>query len=185
MRACHILTNAVISVAFEETTPGEPVTLATMKDYLKVSVTDDDNLIEGMIIDARQWIEKRCGISLKPKTVTAIIEVMNEQELPYGPVVLDSVIVRDEEGEEIESPRLVGLSGDYVFIEGRGRFMIEYEAGYATPPKPLQEAIKAYVAYSYENRGDELRSGDIDQAENQFARIARNKSNPYRRTVGF
>lgn len=187
MRTCHpIRTNAVIDAQFvEDLEAVEPVSLVDMKNYLKVDYTTDDALIESMIKDGRMWIEKRCGISFIQKTVMALVEVMNEQELPYGPMAKLGILVEDEEGNTVTSPSLIGLDFGFISLQGYGRFTVTYQAGFDGWPQSLQEALKAYVAYSYENRGDELRSGNIDNSENAFARIARKKSNPYRRTVGF
>jgi len=47
-------------------------------------------------------------------------------------------------------------------------------------PQELKQAIKAHVAFSYENRGDE-----IEESDTPYAKIARAKSNMFRRTIGF
>lgn len=182
MGYCYpILTNAVIDVVLNE---GDsvvfPVTLDKMKEYLKVSTTADDDLIIEMIQEARIWVEKRCGISIVEKEVTAILEVMNEQELPYGPIQKDTIAVLNSEGDTVTDPVLIGLDGGYISLRGNGRFEVSYTAGMATVPQDLQGAIKAYVAFSYENRGDEL-----DKSTQPFAVLARKKSNMYKRTIGF
>lgn len=182
MDYCHpIRTNAVIDVVLDEgDSVAFPVTLDVMKDYLKISTTADDELIVAMITEARIWAEKRCGISIVEKEVTAIIEVMNEQELPYGPIQKDTIVVVNSEGDTVTDPVLIGLDGGYISLRGVGRFEVSYTAGMATVPQDLQGAIKAYVAFSYENRGDEL-----DKSAQPFAVLARKKSNMYKRTIGF
>lgn len=182
MNTCHpIRTNAVIDIVF--TDPGvitEPVTLDEMKNYLKVSTTADDIMITEMITEARVWVEKRCGISIIERAVTAIVEVMNEQELPYGPIQKSTIVVLNSDGDTVTSPVLIGLDGGYISLRGYGRFEITYTAGMTTVPEDLRGAIKAYVAFSYENRGDEL-----DKSAQPFAVLARKKSNMYKRTIGF
>lgn len=151
-----------------------------MKAYLKVSTTEDDTLIQEMLLEARFWVEKRCGISLFEKQITAIVEVMNEQELPYGPIQKATITVLDSEGAAVTNPVLIGLDGGYISLRGYGRFEVSYMAGMETVPEDLKGAIKAYVAFSYENRGDEL-----DKSNQPFAVLARKKSNMYKRTIGF
>lgn len=151
-----------------------------MKAYLKVSTTEDDTLIQEMLLEARFWVEKRCGISLFEKQITAIVEVMNEQELPYGPIQKDTIVVLNADGDTVAEPVLIGLDNGYISLRGYGRFEVTYTAGMASVPEDLRGAIKAYVAFSYENRGDEL-----DKSNQPFAVLARKKSNMYKRTIGF
>lgn len=180
----NIRTNAVIDVVATETgtpTVTEPVSLLQMKQYLKMeNISADDAVITDMIKEARTWVERRCGISLITKSVTAILEVMTSIELPYGPVDKASIEVLNNNGETVETPVLSGLDGGFIRIANRGRFEVTYDAGYSTVPQDLIQAIKAHVAYSYENRGDEL-----DKSNKPYAMEAKAKSNPYRRTIGF
>lgn len=180
----NIRTNAVIDVVLSEIAdpmPPEPVSLVAMKQYLKMeNISADDSVITDMIKEARRWVERRCGISIVSKGVTAIVEVMNSLELPYGPIDKDSITVLDNNGETVSTPRLVGLDGSFICLEGFGRFEVSYEAGYAEVPQELLQAIKAHVAFSYENRGDEL-----DKSNKPYAMEAKAKSNLYRRTIGF
>lgn len=187
MRACrNIFTNAVIDVVLnEESDPpiAEPVTPAEAKAWLKMEGTfdADSQIITNLITEGRRWVENRCGISVVQKGVQAIVEVMNYQELPYGPVAdLSSISVLNDEGETVVGPRIVGLDGGYPSIEGFGRFTVSYDAGMTAVPQDIKGAILSYVAFAYENRGDE-----IDESDEPFAKLARKKSNPYRRTTGF
>lgn len=180
----RITTNAVVDVVVAEIADPvtEPVTLQEVKDYLKVSTTSDDVVITEMIKEARIWVERRCGISVIPKEVNAILEVMNSQELPYGPVFdLELIdVVNDLNDDVISSPNVVGLAGGFPSLNGYGRFKVAYGAGYTECPQDLKQAIKAAVAFNYENRGDEL-----DKSNKPYAEEARRKSNPYKRTIGF
>lgn len=179
----RITTNAVVDVVVTETAipVTEPVALQEVKDYLRVSTTADDVVITEMITEARIWVERRCGISVIPKEVNAILEVMNSQELPYGPILeFDSIIIIDENEDVVSDPNIIGLPGGYPSLNGYGRFTLSYDAGYAICPQDLKQAIKAAVAFNYENRGDEL-----DKSTKPYAEEARRKSNPYKRTIGF
>ena len=46
----------------------EPLTLVEAKAHLRVDVTDDDALITGLIIAARQYVEQRCWCALLNQT---------------------------------------------------------------------------------------------------------------------
>lgn len=180
----NIRTNAVIDVVLSEAadpeTP-EPVSLVAMKQYLKMeNISADDAVITNMIKEARKWVERRCGVSLIPKGVTAIVEVINSIELPYGPIDKASITVLDNNGDTVTGPNLSGLDGGFIRLQGFGRFEVAYDAGYAEVPQELLQAIKAHVAFSYENRGDEL-----DKSNKPYAKEAKAKSSLYRRTIGF
>lgn len=179
----RIVTNAVVDVVVEEITDPvlvEPVTLQEMKDYLRISITEDDTVISQMITEARQWIEKRCGVLLIQRNVTAIVEVMNSIYLPYGPISKASVVVNNQYDELIDDPALSGLDGGFIALNGYGMFTVTYLGGYTDCPQALKQALKAAVAFNYENRGDEL-----DKSRKPYAMEAKAKSNPYRRTITF
>ncbi len=122
-RENHITSNRVVDVVLTNvSTVVEPVTLAEVKNYLKtnsIADVDEDALTTDMITEAREWVEKRCGISLIAKTVSTILELYNRQELPYGPVITNDptnkpIVVKDKDGVIIDlstvncSPRLLG-----------------------------------------------------------------------------
>ena len=52
----------------------EPLTTVEVKNYLKVDFTDDDDLIDILIMSARQWVEKHCNIGLLPQTITEVYD---------------------------------------------------------------------------------------------------------------
>lgn len=179
----HIRTNAVVDVVLTvqaDPAQAEPVTVAEAKEYLRISTSTDDSVIGHMITEAREWVEKRCGISILKKDVVAIVEVMNRQELPYGPIDKASISATNIEGVMVSNPVLTGLDGGYISIGGYGQFTVSYTAGMDIVPQDIKQAIKAAVAFSYENRGDEL-----DKSNKPYAKEARMKSNHYRRTIGF
>src|SRR5689334_3438146 len=80
--------------------PTEPVTVEEVKSYMRLEgfqdvdeseateFTEDDNLIEELIISARKRLEKLYGISLVPKTFRATLtNLAGDIEIPNGPVV--------------------------------------------------------------------------------------------------
>jgi len=167
--------NKVIDVVFTYALPVvEPVTLAEVNAYMKVDYPDEDDLIEDDLIkEAREWVEVACGISVIARTVTAIISVLNRQELPYGPVA-SITNVKDATGtiittgftfEGTQFPRLLGS----------GLYKVTYQAGYAPLPKPLKIAIMARVLADYEHRGD------VDAAG--YSKIAWKHAKQYNRVL--
>ena len=66
----------------------EPVSLADMKEHLRVDITDDDDLITAQIVAARRWIEQYCNRSLFTQTLTAYFDRMplDRIMLPQSPV---------------------------------------------------------------------------------------------------
>lgn len=96
----------------------EPITLAEMKTHLRVSTTDQDDLITSLIIAAREYVEAYCGRSLVTQTreqlqdafidgVTPIVqyEMMGWSMTPirvyYGPIQsVSSIKYIDSNGDQ-------------------------------------------------------------------------------------
>ena len=172
-----MLVNQIINVDedFESGDITEPVTLTQAKNYLRLEgfTSDDsgeqefdfdDTLIESMITEARMWVEKYTGLYLVPRTLTVVL--LNQAgyiELP-GPVLGTITWANDA------TPVMVGRK---VETKYDCKLTATYEAGYTSDwPKWVENSILAYVAWAYENRGDE-QAGSPERA----AAIAR----PHRR----
>lgn len=153
----------------------EPVTLAEVKAYANIDYPDWDALIEQtMIIAAREWVETYCGVSVISRFVKALISVYVSQELPYGPVKnLQTIIVKDEQGNTVTAPTLRGLN--FVHLMDRGVYTVEYEAGFVSVPKAIKQGICAKVLAGFENRGDKV--------VNDYDAIARALVKPYTRKL--
>jgi uncharacterized phiE125 gp8 family phage protein len=78
------------------TTPpaAEPVLLAEMKNYLKIesSVTDDDDLIESLIKDARLFVERLTARSLITQTITEYFDEFPAMDRSTKP--LDARVIK-------------------------------------------------------------------------------------------
>lgn len=176
----EIHTNSVIDV--QKTPIGEivePITAEEARNYLKISTDFDDAELTSLIKQGREWVEKRCGISIIHYNCIAIIQVLNSQELPYGPII-EPITIANATGDAISitSYNLVGM--DYPHFMGYGRFTITYRSGFEEVPEEIKGAIKSYVAFYYENRGD-----NIYNSNDKRAIDAREKSDPFKRTIGF
>jgi uncharacterized phiE125 gp8 family phage protein len=167
--------NAVISVEDITDESGvyeEPVSLDEMKDYLRLegfidldeSTTDDlsnfdfdDLLITELITAARGLFEETAGISMRRKTLEAVItNLCGMIEIPYGPIVSITSLI-DYEGNEITSDnyRTVGNTWKKLVYPCNKHMAITYEAGYVDLPKAMKIDLMRLVSYMYEHRGDD------------------------------
>lgn len=141
----------------------EPVTIEELKALLNMNFAgsgnygDDDDLLTSLIPVCREIIEHYCGISIKAKTIQAIVR--NEcggVDLPFGPVVsiasaLDingntvSLTTLGDKWRSIFEPTL-----DYIKVT----YTVGFQAiGYNATPKALRQAILEEAAWRYLNRG--------------------------------
>lgn len=174
----------------------DAVTLAEVKDHLRITFDADDTYLAMLIKSARLAIEAFCGISLVPKDITAIIDNNEGFELPYGPVVdvagIDEVIevIEDEviitpgvdavpaivpvvtnNGEVIEST-FIGSTFRKLLTRGSG-LTITYRAGYVECPADLKLAILHEIAFQYENRGDVVNQERMSPIAKGYAKMHR------------
>ena len=156
------------------TTPAvsEPVSLADMKEHLKVDISDDDDLITSQIVAARKWIEFYCNRSLPSQTLTAFFDVFPYYYiymiLPQSPVVsVNSIKYIDTDGVEQtwdsskykvdtkNSPARVapayGESWPSARVEMNALY-IEYVAGESTVSEDIIHALKMMVGTMYISR---------------------------------
>lgn len=137
----------------------------------------DNDLLEEMITEARTWVERYTGLHLIAKTLQVVL--LNQAgmiELP-GPVT-GTIVIENKDGETIDSDTYTFIGSPFPKLESTfsDRLTLEYDAGYTrtTIPKGLKGAIKAYVAYAYEHRGEEIDDKALTES-------AARKARPYRR----
>lgn len=141
----------------------------------------DNDLIEELITEGRIWVEEFTGLHLIAKTLQVVL--LNQAgmiELP-GPVT-GTIVIDDTEGEAIDADtyEFIGSSFPKLVTTFWDRLTLEYDAGYTptTIPKGLKTAIKAYAAYAFEHRGEEIDDKALTQS-------AARKARPYRRLTLF
>ena len=129
------------------------VTLAEVKNYLRIDHPADDEYIEDILIPAAQdFVERNTGYMLSSGTVVINYDSFDDPEpLPYAPVTsLTSVVDSDgadvTDGFTIDSDTITGADGQKVTVS--------YVAGYTTPPVGFKDLVLTLCAYRYENRGD-------------------------------
>lgn len=184
LQPCNSTFNAIHNV--EDITGSgtitEPVSLQQLKDYLRLngfqpdddSPADqfdfDDALITSMGIEARKWCEQFTGVHLVTKTLqVTLTNGVGLMRIP-GPVT-GTILWKDQDGNSIAAARLIGAIFPKIESETCERQVLEYEAGYGSDcPDWAKNAIKAYVAFSFEHRGDE---SDIKGSPERAAAILR------------
>jgi uncharacterized phiE125 gp8 family phage protein len=153
------------------TTPpaSEPVSLADMKDHLKVDVSDDDALITIQIVAARKWMEFYCNRSIPSQTLTAKLDSfpIGDQSfiVPQSPVIsIASIKYIDTEGViQTLNSSLYTVDTDSVpariepaygeswpsIRTQHNAITIEYVAGQSTVDDDIIQALKLLVGSLY------------------------------------
>jgi len=151
----------------------EPVSLAEFKAHLRIDGSAEDALLAGLIVIAREHLERSTGLALISQGWRLYLDRWPEAgvvEIARGPVVaVQTVRAFDEIGEESEIP-LAGHVLDGVRRPARlwlrvrpdaGQAMngieIDFTAGFgdagADVPDTLRRAMLIHAAHMYEFRG--------------------------------
>ena len=138
----------------------EPVTVEEAKLYCRITDSVEDNLIEELIIQSREAIEKVTNLTLVPKIATVWFTNLSGMfQFQYGPIQ-DFTELLNAEGDEIDPDNYRLVGGQYPSL---ARPMWEqlkatYSCGYpeGEVPTELKIAILDQVSYGYENRGLEV-----------------------------
>lgn len=136
----------------------ELINIEDIKKYLRISNSEDDNILTLMIESAIQYAENFMKISLVNKDIEVNVTNSNKAYLPFTPVAkITSIIIEDEEAN-IED----------AFIEGNFLIMphisctklkLQYIAGYEdieSIPAPIIQGIMVHIASMYDGRGEDL-----------------------------
>lgn len=160
-----------IQEADDSTETDEPVTVEEIKNYLRLEgftpnddspgedFNYDDELIQELITEARRWVEVYTGTYLVPRILTVwLLNQAGYIELP-GPVT-GAIVITKENSDVVAADdyKFIGTDFPKLVTQFHERLQLDYPAGYTveTIPKGLKGAIKAYVAYAYEHRGEEI-----------------------------
>lgn len=143
--------NQILSVTAAEVET-EPVTLQEAKDFAKIDVDDDDDLITELITTARDMCEQYTNISFVAREITATFNNCNGGTfLPYGPIA-DDVELTDIDVVELTDPTLTGGPWKQVLLPKDKYISATYTGGYETLPKKFKTAILNTIYYLYDNR---------------------------------
>jgi uncharacterized phiE125 gp8 family phage protein len=149
--------NAVLDLIFDDGTVIEPVLLADIKAYAKIDTgTADDTILGYLITTARQQCEDFTGISIVPRTITAIINnSCGGIFLPYCPFKsLTSISDCDGNAISTDDYKISGTTFPQLVYPKEDRITLVYQTGYETLPQEIKTAILQQTFYLYENRGE-------------------------------
>ena len=131
----------------------ELVSLADAKNYLRVDNSDDDTLIENMIIQARIMAETYTRSDIAPKTREQfLVTAEGDFNLYYAPIAtVNSVMV---DGVENTTYETLGLSNPFIRLDGNGmakNVLVNYTTSGRTEVG-LKQGILCTIAYLYYGR---------------------------------
>jgi uncharacterized phiE125 gp8 family phage protein len=151
----------------------EPLTLAMVKTHLRLDGADEDDLLTGLILAARQYLESATGLCLITQGWRLYLDEWPAGEviqIAKGPLqVIESVTVYDQAG----IPSSVSLDGHVLdsassparlFLVSQPRpgrmangIEIDFLAGFGSSgsevPDMLKRAMLTHIALMYELRG--------------------------------
>jgi len=156
----------------------EPVSIADLKAHLRVTSSDEDSIIAGLGLAARQAIEARYGLCILAQSWRLALDQLPECAivLPFSPIIsVESVGVVSHGVTEVLPPAhyefQAGLVGrvclkmpsssvaEFRTLAGRtsslGALSINFTAGWIdvnSVPEEVKLAIKVLTAHFFENR---------------------------------
>ena len=149
----------------------EPVSLQTAKDWLRITHSDEDDLITDLITVARKRIEQFCSRSLVNKTVVLTASINSYLQLPYAPInAISEVLISTgttDEWSVVEEDEyfLVGYYDKHFKPQASGLFQITYTT-LANTDNGLLNDLKRVLLWKYENRGDDDNKMPIELMSN-------------------
>lgn len=138
-------------------------TLAKVKEFMGLAINTHDDLLTRMIDAASAFVENWLGFQVLQHTVVERRDGTGKNELILGehPIIsVTKVSICDREIPESPDYQQYGyrsadwwiiLQGDY-FPRGRRNITIEYEAGYATVPADIEQAVIDLVTLRYKEK---------------------------------
>lgn len=146
----------------------EPITLAKLKEHLKVETGDEDTLLDTYITAARSYIESYCGTPLVSRSITAkcdcFADFANVPLVPLGGVsavtYVDAAGAAQTLSTAVYEVRSDGLTASIVLKYGQAwpsiqpgsRISVAGTVGYSTVPEAIVAALLLLIAQWYANR---------------------------------
>lgn len=184
-----------------------PVTLAEVKEHLRVDTSDEDTLLNTLIYAATEHVSGRNGYTgrvLLPQTWYAYYSDFSEIELPLAPCIsVDAITYKDQDSatqtlstdvytaNTAREPALIQLKPNQSWPETDGSWdsvKVEFQAGYSggspaadAVPYAIKAAILLVIGDLYQNReGGALVAG----ASYEINPTVKNLLRPYRVDIG-
>jgi uncharacterized phiE125 gp8 family phage protein len=153
----------------------QPVTLSEMKTFMKVDLTDEEDLITSLIVSARDSLEKFAGVGMTTKIYDYYIQSLEDViSIPLPPLQsIDNFVYNDSSYSETEidssnykvfayknnlKSEIVKLNtGTYPTSSATyNPYRIRFSNGYGDTandvPEGMKTAIKLTVSHWFENR---------------------------------
>lgn len=146
----------------------EPVTLAELKEHLKLSGGAEDALLEGLLVAARRMIEARAGLAVMRQTWRLALDEAPQEALilPLAPVLSVDAVGAARGGLVEALPEAayetqagpvgrVRIKQPLAADRTLGGVVIVFTAGWpdaASVPYELKLAIRIAAAHAYEHR---------------------------------
>jgi uncharacterized phiE125 gp8 family phage protein len=146
----------------------EPITLQQAKDHLHEVYDDNDDLILGLIVAARQMAEGKLNRTITQRTVEAGFSSWDSMVLRKPPVItIDSVVYIDEDGAEQTLQGFVLRNRGHVarvalpvgftaptLAKQDESIVVRYTAGYppGEVPQPIIQWMKLQIGTMYLQR---------------------------------
>lgn len=156
----------------------EPVDLATMKQHLRLDITDDDALLTNILLSARRQVEKFTARRLITQTWDYYLDrypIEDTMVMPLAPVITINTIETTDNQLNVttfdpsnyfvdnisDQTRIVLRLGKIWPVVAYGlkkvnAIRINFDVGYGTDPavvpQELLEAIKMLAAHFYQHR---------------------------------
>jgi uncharacterized phiE125 gp8 family phage protein len=146
--------NSVVDIEFVETTVIEPVGLTEAKNFCKIDIGTDDDIIESMITSAREMCEDFTNIGFVEHNAVAVLNNSNGGiTLPYGPLISINQVT-NKRGDVLILDKDYTLSGNAfvrLLTPTEDDITIDYQTGYQVLPNRLKLAVLNTIYYLYDN----------------------------------
>jgi uncharacterized phiE125 gp8 family phage protein len=151
--------NAILDVQDVEgsSAPLEPVTLQEAKDFCKIDISTDDDLIEELITTAREMCESFTNIGfINLERIVVLNNGNGGQLLPYGPVTAIDEVIVDEEVLSSDEYTTSGNEFKRLITPTDENIQITYTSGYDVLSKRLKTGLLNQIFYLYDNRAQSV-----------------------------
>lgn len=147
--------NSVLDITFDDGEVTEPVQLNDVKNFCKIDISTDDDLILALMTTGRQMCEAFTGVSFIPRDITAFINNENGgMYFPYAPVN-EIYSVKNSEGDTLVLDQEYTIKGDKflrLLTPKETDIELSYAAGYDVLPEVLKTGLLNAIYYLYDNR---------------------------------
>lgn len=144
------------------------LTVAELKQHLRVTHTAEDTLIEALRDAACHYVEGYCNTQLTSRTAKAYLSGFRAAAFPVGPVTAISSVDYQTSSDTSELTELSETNYYYhldtqpavidwinapsFYQYTRYPVVISFTYGYSSAPDPIVHAVRLLAAHLYENR---------------------------------